>query len=121
MKSYSSLGFPLRVTEKGAIYSSDKDEAINSKIVQILFTTPGERVNLPDFGCGLLNLTFEPNDEILASSTEFTIRQALTKWLSNDIVVNDVNITNNENNLVAQIAYTRKDDFSVKVVRLHFN
>ena len=52
----------------GRISASGGDEAIRGKIIQVLFTAPGERVNLPEFGCGLFNLVFEPNDAILAAT-----------------------------------------------------
>ena len=35
-------------------------------IEQVLFTAPGERVNRPDFGCGLLQMVFGPNSSELA-------------------------------------------------------
>ena len=40
--------------------------------------SPGERVNQPAFGCGLVNLVFDPNNPILAAAVEFTAGQALT-------------------------------------------
>ena len=46
-------------------------------IEQVLFTSPGERVNRPDFGSGLLQLVFAPNSPELATALQFTIQAAL--------------------------------------------
>ena len=51
-------------------------------VEQVLFTSPGERVNLPDFGSGLLQLPFAPNSVEMAAATQFTVQAALQKWLS---------------------------------------
>ena len=86
----TTFGFPFGVNAAGSITASGGDEAIRGKIIQVLFTAPGERVNLPEFGCGLFNLVFEPNDTILAAAMEFTVGQALTRWLSDEILVDGV-------------------------------
>ena len=63
---------------------------VEQMIVQVLFTTPGERVNLPQFGCGLRQLVFSPLSSALAVNTEITVRQALGQWLGGLIEVGDV-------------------------------
>ena len=51
-------------------------------VEQVLFTSPGERVNLPDFGSGLLQLPFAPNSVEMAAATQFSVQAALQKWLA---------------------------------------
>ena len=80
-----AFGFPFAVAPSGRVAVTGGDETIRGKIIQVLFTAPGERVNRPDFGCGLFNLVFEPNNEILAAAVEFTVGQALTRWLGDEI------------------------------------
>jgi uncharacterized protein len=63
---------------------------VEQMIVQVLFTAPGERVNLPQFGCGIRQLVFGPLSGALAVSTEITVRQALGQWLGGLIEVGDV-------------------------------
>ncbi|HET9080124.1 MAG TPA: GPW/gp25 family protein [Trebonia sp.] len=63
---------------------------VEQMIMQVLFTTPGERVNLPQFGCGLRQLVFGPLSSALAVNTEITVRQALGRWLGGLIEVGDV-------------------------------
>ena len=91
-----------------------------ANIIQVLFTAPGERVNLPEFGCGLFNLVFEPNNAILAAAMEFTVGQALTRWLRDDILVDGVDVTAAEETVTIEVAYTKKVDLSRQAVRIHF-
>lgn len=63
---------------------------VEQMIVQVLFTTPGERVNLPPFGCGIRQLIFGPLSSALAVNVEIAVRQALGQWLGGLIEVGDV-------------------------------
>lgn len=119
MTERSNFGFPFAIVG-GRVVASGGDEAIRGKIIQVLFTAPGERVNLPEFGCGLFNLVFEPNHPALASAMEFTVGQALTRWLLDDIIVNSVDVETAHEQALIEIAYTRKDDLSRQTVRIRF-
>jgi hypothetical protein len=79
-------------------------------IEQVLFTAPGERVMLPDFGCGLLTLVFEPNSELLAASTELLVRASLQRWLGDLIDVRTVNVLAIDSELLVRIEYVRLVD-----------
>lgn len=116
----TTFGFPFSVIDNGRISASGGDEAIRGKIIQVLFTAPGERVNMPDFGCGLLNLVFEPNNAILATAMEFTVGQALSRWLADDILVDNVGVKSADENITIEIVYTKKQDLSREAVRIHF-
>jgi len=116
----TGFGFPFGVTEAGRIAASGGDAAIRGKIVQVLFTATGERVNRPDFGCGLFNLVFEPNADLLAAASEFTVGQALARWLADDIVVNGVNVNVAEETLTVEVAYTKRQDLTRQAVRIRF-
>lgn len=116
----TTFGFPFTVNEAGRISATGGDEAIRGKIIQVLFTAPGERVNLPEFGCGLFNLVFEPNDDILAAAMEFTVGQALTRWLGADILVEGVRVDSSEETMYIEIIYTKRADLLKQAVRVHF-
>jgi phage baseplate assembly protein W len=120
MTDITNFDFPFAVNESKRINASGGDDAIRGKIIQVLFTAPGERVNLPDFGCGLFNLVFEPNDSILAAATEFTIGQALARWLSDDIIVEGVSAESKDETITIEIVYTRKQDLIKQAVRIQF-
>lgn len=116
----TTLGFPFAIADDGRISAAGGDEAIRGKIIQVLFTAPGERVNLPDFGCGLFNLVFEPNDTVLAAAMEFTVGQALTRWLGDDIIVDSVGVESSDEIMNIEIIYTKRADLSREAVRVHF-
>ena len=75
-------------------------------IEQVLFTSPGERVNLPDFGSGLLQLPFAPNSLEMAAATQFSVQAALQKWLSNYVKVQSVVASVNEAKLTVTVTYS---------------
>ena len=47
-------------------------------IRQMLLTTPGERADLPTFGCGLRQLLFAPNSDALQATTQLLMQHSLT-------------------------------------------
>jgi uncharacterized protein len=120
MTEITTFGFPLAVDDAGLIAASGGDEAIRGKIIQVLFTAPGERVNLPEFGCGLFNQVFEPNDDILAGAMRFTVGQALARWLADEIVVDAVDVGRRDEYVTLEVAYTKRQDLSRQAVRIHF-
>ncbi len=120
MNKITSFGFPFSVNTSGRVHASGGDDAIRGKIIQVLFTAPGERVNLPEFGCGLFNLVFEPNSDILAAAMEFTVGQALARWLGEEILVDRVDVDSSEETILIEIAYTKKQDLAKQAVRIHF-
>jgi len=76
-----SISFPYRFDGRGRTAEAAPAAAVTQQIEQVLFTSPGERVNLPDFGSGLLQLPFAPNSLEMAAATQFTVQGALQKWL----------------------------------------
>jgi Bacteriophage baseplate protein W len=115
------IGFPFQVSPSGSITTSDDDDAdIHGKIIQVLFTTPGERINQPTFGCGLFNMIFDANNSILAAAVEFTASQALTRWLGDEIAVSGVNVMAQDENLTVEIAYLRRRDAARQSFRVQF-
>ena len=72
----------------------------------MLFTSPGERVNLPDFGSGLLQLAFAPNSVEMAAATQFSVQGALQKWLSGYLTVQSVLVTREEATLTVTVTYS---------------
>jgi hypothetical protein len=85
-----NLNFPYRFDGRGRTAEAGLADYIRQLIEQTLFTSPGERVNLPDFGSGLLQLPFAPNSTELAAATQFSVQGALQKWLSNSVKVQSV-------------------------------
>ncbi len=105
----SYLDHPLRLDGRGRVATTAADDHVRDMIYQVLFTNPGERVNRPDFGCGLLQLVFEPNSEVLATATQFLVQGALQRWLADVVQVEQVAITSEEERLVVDVVYVRLD------------
>jgi phage baseplate assembly protein W len=104
------LDFPFSFDVRGRAATTGIDDHVRDMIHQVLFTNPGERVNRPDFGCGLLQLVFTPNSNVLASATQFIVLAALQKWLADVVDVEEVRVTNLDEQLHVDVRYTRLDD-----------
>jgi Bacteriophage baseplate protein W len=103
------VDFPFQFDGKGRTRTTTRDEHVRDLIRQVLFTSPGERVNRPEFGCGLLRLVFAPNSEALQAATQFQVQTALQRWLAEVITVNDVRVDARESELDVTVVYTRLD------------
>jgi uncharacterized protein len=60
---------------------------------QLLLTDPGERGDLPTFGCGLRAMVFAGNSDALAATAQMLVQHALTQWLSDHLEVRRVEVT----------------------------
>lgn len=87
---------------------ADYGEHVEQMIRQVLFTNPGERVNRPDFGCGIRRMVFAPNSQESASLARVTIYQALETWLGSLIRVERVDVAAVEETLTINIGYVLK-------------
>ena len=101
-----NISFPLKFDNNGRTAATDDDRHIRDLIWQVLFTSPGERVNRPDFGCGLRQLVFEPNSDQLAITTQFLVQGSLQQLLIDLIEVNEVEVVNEDSKLIVTVTYT---------------
>jgi uncharacterized protein len=101
----SEVDFPYGVDARGRTASTNEDEHVRDLIEQVLFTAPGERVNRPTFGSGLLQLVFAPNSDALAAATQLAVQAALQEWLADRIVVQDVTVDAIDSTLTATVIY----------------
>jgi phage baseplate assembly protein W len=105
----SYLDFPFSVDARGRISTTDVDDHVRDLIMAVLFTNPGERVCLPEFGCGIRQLVFAPNSDLLASATEALAAAALNRWLSDWITVQKLEVVSEEATLRIRLSYIRRD------------
>ncbi|MFI5958823.1 GPW/gp25 family protein [Cryptosporangium sp. NPDC051539] len=87
------LGFPFRLDARGRSVEVDEVAYARALIEQVLFVAPGERVNRPAFGSGLLQLIFEPIGGTLVTASETLIHGALVQQLSDDVDIRGVEVT----------------------------
>ncbi len=100
-----NLRHPFQIDGRGRTATTTEEGHIRQMIEQVLFTSPGERVNRPDFGTGIRELVFAPNSPELAAATEFTIQGALQQWLGDRIQVEAVQVESRESTLHVTIQY----------------
>ena len=98
--------FPFRIDPaSGQAARAAYGDHVQQMIVQLLLTDPGERVDRPEFGCGLRRLLFAPNadssqpvpqaptvTDALHASTRMIVSDALERWLVGQVIVNDVTV-----------------------------
>jgi len=99
------IAFPYHVTADGRTATTDLDAHVAQMIRQVLFTSPGERVNRPTFGTGAQQLVFAGADDELATSTEGLIQSALLEWMGDVIRAEDVTVVVEEATLKVSVRY----------------
>jgi len=100
-----NINYPYRFDHRGRTAEASSDQHIRHLIEQVLFTSPGERVNRPTFGSGLMQLVFAPKSAELASATQFLVQGALQQWLGDLIEVEQVKVDVEEATLRVTVAY----------------
>jgi phage baseplate assembly protein W len=100
------IAFPYHLDARGLSAVADRDAHVRQMLEQLLFTRPGERVNRPDFGCGLLDLIFGPNSPEVAAAIELTIGSSVQRWLGDVIQVDSLAVTNDESTIRVDLSYT---------------
>jgi uncharacterized protein len=101
----TQFDFPFHFDDTGRTATTDHDAHIRNLIEQVLFTSPGERVNRPTFGSGLMQLVFAPNSEQLTSAAQFTVQSALQQWLGDLIQVESVQVQSMDATLRITVDY----------------
>jgi len=100
---------PFSADARGRAALANVDNHVRELILAVLLTSPGERVNQPEFGCGLRQLVFAPNRDLLAPATEALAAAALNRWLSDWIVVQKLEVSSVDSTLNIRLVYIRRD------------
>jgi len=100
------LAFPFRIGPDGRTATPQSlDEHVKGEIIQLLLTSPGERLFLPPFGAGLRRLVFERNDDVSAGLSRAIISQALSTYLGTRITVQTLDVAAEESTLAVDLRY----------------
>lgn len=118
LRPSDGLDFPFGIDARGRVSAHHGDPLLRARILQLLLTSPGERVNQPEFGTRLRDLVFDPNSDILLAATEFAVTRALQRFLGDQIEVEAVQISTLESELHVDISYVRKRDLTAQRVRV---
>jgi phage baseplate assembly protein W len=114
--------FPYQVDALRKTAITDHPGHVRDMIEQILFTNPGERVNRPDFGSGLMQVVFAPNSDELAATTNMLVQTELQRRLGDLIELGRLEVVNEDTKLTVNIQYRllgtderRTDTFSKEI------
>jgi len=100
-----NIDFPFHFDGRGRTAATDYNDHIRDMIEQLIFTNPGERVNRPDYGSGLMQLVYAPNSPELAATLEFALQAALQRWLSDLIELQELEVRSEDATLRVVVQY----------------
>lgn len=103
-----NIDYPFHFDNRGRTAATDDNDHIRDMIEQLLFTSPGERVNRPDFGSGLLQMVFAPNSPELAAALQYTTQAALQRYLGDLIDLQSLEVTAVDSTLGVVVKYIVK-------------
>jgi len=118
-----NIDHPFHFDSLGAVATTTDDDHVRDLLEQLLLTSPGERVNRPDFGCGLLARVFEPNNPELVAAAQYAVSAAIQRWLGDLIEPHGVEVQVEDSVLGVLVRYAirrtgerREEQFRVGVV-----
>lgn len=114
----TQIRYPFQVGDQGRTSGAGEEAHIRDLIEQVLFTSPGERVNRPTFGSGLMSLVFAPANEALSAATQQLVQSALQQWLGDLIQVEAVNVQQEDSTLKVTVRYLLRRDRQRRVAQL---
>src|SRR5689334_9611610 len=128
----SDYAFPFRIDHAtGQAARVDYPTHVRQMIRQLLLTNPGERIDLPEFGCGLRRALFAPNADFAAAgpgsspdpmhaTLQIIVREALARWLAGQVVVQDVTVTRDPVNgtVLIELTYQLVETRSTELLEL---
>lgn len=100
-----NIATPWSFDSRGRTVLTDTDTHVRDMLEQLLFTSPGERVNRPDFGSGLQQLVFAPTSPELAAALQFTLKAAIQRWLSDILELQGLIVTSEQSTLSITVQY----------------
>jgi uncharacterized protein len=103
------IDYPFHFDGRGRTASAGYPNHVRDMIEQLLFTNPGERVNRPDFGSGLLQLVFAPNSPELAAALQYSVQAALQRWLGDIIDLQAVEVLSEDSSLRIAVEYVIRE------------
>jgi uncharacterized protein len=99
------IDHPFQIANDGRTATATQDNHLRDLIEQVLFTSPGERVNRPTFGTGLLKMVFAPNSDAQAAALQAIVQGALQQWLGDLIQVQAIEVRNEDATLAVSVRY----------------
>jgi phage baseplate assembly protein W len=110
--------FKLRADRGAIAVTDDADRHLRDKVLAVLFTAPGERVNNPRFGVGLDRTVFEALDELTIAAVEFRIAEGLRRDVGAEAEIEAVTVEVDPEGgqVLISIDYARASDDSARTL-----
>ncbi len=99
------IDYPFDFDQRGRTATTGFGDHVRDLIEQLLLTSPGERVNRPDFGSGLMQMVFAPNRAEVAATLQFTLQAVLQQQLDTVIELQDLAVEAYDTTLVITVRY----------------
>lgn len=117
---FAGFRFPVEVdVALGTLLEEvDYPAYVQQLMKQVLLTSPGERIDRPDFGAGLRRQLFAPTSEASATLLQTVVFQSLDRWLGDLIRIDEVKTSFEDGRLDVQVVYTLKARASREVLDL---
>lgn len=100
-----NIDYPFHFNRQGRSAATSYADHIRDMVEQLLFTVPGERVNRPDLGSGLLQMVFEPNSPELAATLQYLVQSNLNQYLGELIQLEAVEVKSQDASLTISVRY----------------
>lgn len=100
-----NIDYPWHFDDRGRTATTGDDAHIRDMLEQLIFTSPGERVNRPEFGSGIMQLVFAPNSPEVATGLQFSVQAAIQRWMSDLIELQHLSVVSEEARLSVDIRY----------------
>jgi len=100
------LAFPFRIGPEGrSVTVSTLEEHVHGEVLQLILTSPGERLFVPDFGGGVRRLVFEGSGQTTEAMAKAMISQALSRWLDRRVTLQELTVTSQNSSLIIDLVY----------------
>lgn len=104
------VGFPWGIADDGRTALVDRARHVRDLIELVLFTSPGERVNRPTFGSGLLQAVFGPASDEVSATAQILVQSSLQQWMGELIEVEAVAVEHVDATLTVTVEYVVRAD-----------
>jgi phage baseplate assembly protein W len=102
----TDIDYPFHFDRRGRTAVADENDHIRDMIEEFIFTNPGERVNRPDFGSGLMQMVFAPNNPELAAALKHTLQAGLLRYLGDIIEIQALDVESIDAELRVLVRYS---------------
>lgn len=122
------IGLGVKLTNNVTCFDTlyDKNEQAKENLKSLLLTKIGERYMLPEFGTELINILFEPNNDLLNIDIQSMLMERVGYWLPY-ISIQTIDIKTAQSNpeltneIEILITFTVLDSFNTDSIKLSIN